>query len=283
MCYPQHHPQSPHFIRYPPDQTFSEKPPSEYYASHRVASSIQTRDSVISHPFSPKLSSPSSPSSIASSVVKHHDRNSETEFGSDVVHVKVPYPPRARLDLEKQTYSPHTPISPTYASITDQDALTALYNRREGNDSLHMPNRQALKILFYLSGPCALLSLLITLWTLLSLAIAVLLQPLRLCSKRPPFRDQLIGFLAPCLDLQLRLIYSAHPRITYSAPLLLLIHVFSPVAAMGVAVASWTAACFWFFSAILGDPAGQDGHNDGRATVLGVRNWWDRWLSRALR
>ena len=111
----------------------------------------------------------------------------------------------------------------------------------------------------------------------------MLLQPLRLCSKQPPFRDQLVSFLAPSLDLQLHLIYSSHPPTTYNAPLLLLIHILSPIAAMGVAVASWTAGCFWFFSAILGDPAGQDGHNDGRTTVLGVRNWWERWLSRALR
>ena len=136
---------------------------------------------------------------------------------------------------------------------------------------------------FYLSGPCVLLSLLITLWTLLSLALVMFLQPPRLCSKQPPFRDQLVSFLAPSLSLQLHFIHSSHPPATYSAPLLLLIHILSPIAAMGVAVASWTAGCFWFFSAILGDPAGQDGHNDGRATVLGVRNWWERWLSRALR
>jgi hypothetical protein len=65
--------------------------------------------------------------------------------------------------------------------------------------------------------------------------------------------------------------------------MLVVVNLFAPVVATGVAIAAWTAAFFWFFSAILGDPAGQDGHNDGRDSILGVRNWWDRWLSRALR
>lgn len=65
--------------------------------------------------------------------------------------------------------------------------------------------------------------------------------------------------------------------------MLVVVHLFAPIVAMGVAIAACTAAFFWFFSAILGDPAGQDGRNDGKETLLGVRNWWDRWLSRALR
>ena len=143
MCYPQHHLQTPNSIENPSSQILSEKPPSEQHTSQRATSSILTRDSVISHPFSPKLSSPPSPSSITSSVVKHNGRTSETALGA-----KVSYPPRARLDPEKQTYSPHTPISQTHTSVTDQDAMTALYDQREVHDSLsHMPNKKVLKIL----------------------------------------------------------------------------------------------------------------------------------------
>jgi hypothetical protein len=90
-------------------------------------------------------------------------------------------------------------------------------------------------------------------------------------------------FLSPPLNLQLHLIYSHSAATEYSPAMLVVVHLFAPIVAMGVAIAACTAAFFWFFSAILGDPAGQDGHNDGKETLLGVRNWWDRWLSRALR
>jgi hypothetical protein len=135
----------------------------------------------------------------------------------------------------------------------------------------------------YLSGPCALLSFLVMLWTMVALLISLLLQPFRLFSSRSTLPTQLTTFLAPPLNLQLHLVYSFSAADNYSAPMLVVIHLFSPFVAVGVAIAAWTAACFWFFSAILGDPAGQDGHNDGKESILGVRNWWDRWLSRALR
>ena len=65
--------------------------------------------------------------------------------------------------------------------------------------------------------------------------------------------------------------------------MLLVINIFSPFVAIGVSLGAKVAACFWFFSAILGDPAGRDGHNDGKAAVVKVRNWWEMWLCRALR
>jgi hypothetical protein len=94
---------------------------------------------------------------------------------------------------------------------------------------------------------------------------------------------QLTTFLAPPLNLQLHLIYSVSASTDYSPAMLIVVHLFSPAVALGVAVASWTAACFWVFGLILGDPAGQDGRNDGLESLLGVRSWWDRWVSRALR
>jgi hypothetical protein len=135
----------------------------------------------------------------------------------------------------------------------------------------------------FLSGPCVLLSLGITLWTILALVISLALQPLRLISARPPLSSQLTNLLAPPLNYQLHLVYSYSASTEYSPAMLVVVHLFSPFMAVGVAIGAWTAACFWFFSMILGDPAGQDGHNDGKDSILGVRNWWDRWLSRALR
>jgi hypothetical protein len=121
------------------------------------------------------------------------------------------------------------------------------------------------------------------LWTFVCVFVALLLQPFRLCTKRPSLSSQLTSFLAPPLNLQLHLVYSFSSSTSYSVPMMIVVHLLSPIVAIGVAIGAWTAAFFWFFSAILGDPAGQDGHNDGKESLLGVRNWWDRWLSRGLR
>lgn len=136
---------------------------------------------------------------------------------------------------------------------------------------------------FFLSGPCALLSIAITLWTIFALLISLALAPLRFCTTRPPLSEQLKTFLAPALNLQLHLVYSYNSATGYSAPMLVVVLLVSSVVAFGVAIAAWTAAAFWIFTSILGDPGGNDGHNDGKESILGVRNWWERWLSRALR
>lgn len=73
---------------------------------------------------------------------------------------------------------------------------------------------------------------------------------------------------------------------SFNVLILVLISLFSPIISIGVAVASWTAAVFWFYAAVLGDPSGTDrpeGHNDGRASVLAVRNWWMHYLVRSVR
>lgn len=129
-------------------------------------------------------------------------------------------------------------------------------------------------------------SLIILLYTLFALLALVLLQPFRLCTKSTTFRLQVIGFLAPTLKIQLAFIYSPDVAETYSAPLLIMINLLSPIISFGVAMAAWVSAAFWFFNAILGDPDGSDkprGYNDGRSAVIGVRKWWERWLTRAVR
>ena len=67
----------------------------------------------------------------------------------------------------------------------------------------------------------------------------------------------------------------------YSAPKLVLVHLLSPFISLGVAAAVWVAAGFWCYAAIIGDPDGTHGKDDGRAAVLGVQVWWEGWLLRA--
>lgn len=66
--------------------------------------------------------------------------------------------------------------------------------------------------------------------------------------------------------------------------MLLLVNILSPIYAIGICLSAWVAALFWFYAAILGDPdtGCRDGRDDGRAAVLGVRRWWEKWLEQAL-
>ena len=69
--------------------------------------------------------------------------------------------------------------------------------------------------------------------------------------------------------------------------MLVLVNILSPVYALGICMAAWVAAGFWFFAAILGDPNVKDENergkdDDGRTAVMTVRRWWERWLMRGL-
>ncbi|TKA76949.1 hypothetical protein B0A49_01724 [Cryomyces minteri] len=171
------------------------------------------------------------------------------------------------------------------ASVQEADRVNLTYEPDVEDDGEQLEDK-TLKILLYLSGPCAVLSLATLLWSVLVLVLLFSSQPLRLCSTRTSFRAQCIAWLAPPLNLQLSLIYStaaASSTDSYSVAMLLVIYLLSPIISLGVAIAAWVAAVFWIFSAIVGDPSGPSGHNDGKETVLGVRARWERWLTRALR
>ncbi len=64
---------------------------------------------------------------------------------------------------------------------------------------------------------------------------------------------------------------------------LVLISMLSPLYAMAMALATWVAGVFWFYTAILGNPDGKEDRDDGREAVLTVRGWWERWLIRSLK
>ncbi|KAF2848770.1 hypothetical protein T440DRAFT_469841 [Plenodomus tracheiphilus IPT5] len=279
----QHHPSPTHPASNEHDYEYNEKdayPRQQSVYTERGSRSSygRGRDSVISHPFSPKPSSSPSPGSSISSIDQQHyfatdKRNSSTTEGQN-----IQYPPRAYLDPEKHGYGSSQGRNSDHAGL---GAEAVVYDQGKYHEK--GPEEKAWQLLFYLSGPCALLSGAITFWTIIALLVTLVLAPLRLCSTRPPLSEQLKNFLAPALNLQLHLVYSHDSATDYSTPMLVVIHLFSPIVAFGVAIAAWTAAGFWFFSSILGDPGGHDGHNDGKESILGVRNWWERWLSRGLR
>ena len=64
---------------------------------------------------------------------------------------------------------------------------------------------------------------------------------------------------------------------------LIMVYLAAPLLSVGVAIAAWVSACFWIFAITIGNPDGTERRDDGRATVLGVRNWWERYLLSAVR
>ncbi|MCJ1288639.1 hypothetical protein MMC34_000167 [Xylographa carneopallida] len=129
------------------------------------------------------------------------------------------------------------------------------------------------------------LTLALSVYAFASLALLSIIHPLRYCTSHPPLHQQIAHALRPQIDWQLRLIHSNHshhsPSPSAHTRMLLFVSLFSPVYAVGIASASWVAAVFWFYSAILGEPQGGNRlENDGRAAVRGVRRWWERWLVR---
>jgi hypothetical protein len=98
--------------------------------SHRGSkgSNGRSHDSVISHPFSPKASSPPSPSSSISSAGRKHRSIDDIRRSSPV---NVQYPPRVYIDPEKANVSSHSPRSQTRVSASNPDVTAVVYDSGE--------------------------------------------------------------------------------------------------------------------------------------------------------
>lgn len=133
-----------------------------------------------------------------------------------------------------------------------------------------------------------MLTLAISLYTILLTSILLILSPISACSSFATLSTHLHTFLFPPLRIQLYLIDSTKDNVENTNPVInpttiAFVHILSPVFALGIALSAWVAAVFWAYAAVLGDPDGQDGNDDGKAAVLCVRTWWEQWLLRGIR
>ncbi|KAL2820316.1 hypothetical protein BJX63DRAFT_380402 [Aspergillus granulosus] len=173
----------------------------------------------------------------------------------------------------------------------------AIQDEFVANDS-----QDALLMLFRMSLPIPAFSLLATLYTVFGLLFTLIISPLRLCScvpylRKTSFRTQLCDLLVPQLHIHERLIGLRHAAthsvdndgdrssVTdygegYSVGGLVMVLLLSSLMSFGLLLLAWTAAFFWIFAMILGNPDGTERKDDGRAAVLGVTRWWQIWLGR---
>ncbi|KAJ5702944.1 hypothetical protein N7488_010492 [Penicillium malachiteum] len=170
----------------------------------------------------------------------------------------------------------------------------------------------ALLMLFRLSVPVPLFSFAVCLYTFCAIIFAILISPLRLCSLSPylrktSFRTQLCDLLSPALHIHERLVCMPPPTSTrssstqwihsdldgeeptaivdssvlYSVGMSIVVLVLSPFFSIAIVLFAWTAAAFWVFAMVMGNPDGTERSDDGRAAVLGVCKWWRTWLGKS--
>ncbi|KAJ9245432.1 hypothetical protein DTO169E5_737 [Paecilomyces variotii] len=170
-------------------------------------------------------------------------------------------------------------------------------------------SRNALLLLLHMSTSVPTLSLVTCLYTMFSVVFVTLSSPLRLCPPTPFFKStsfstQLCQLLVPALHMHERIMrprksgqrrrssQGLHSNDPYrSAPLpltdsyyaanIVYVLLLAPFLCLGLELAAWTAAFFWVFTMMMGNPDGTERKDDGRAAVLGVANWWRKWLRRA--
>lgn len=139
----------------------------------------------------------------------------------------------------------------------------------------------------YLSALAPLLALPVALYTLFATLLLLLLSPSFLILKRP-LGIRLYKSVAPPREFQLGLIFSSYEtnstpyHSTTSIVVLIFVNILAPVYAMIIAMAAWVGGVFWFYTAILGNPDGNEERDDGREAVLTVRGWWEKWLVQGL-
>jgi hypothetical protein len=121
------------------DYAYNEKTPSQRQQSiraerHSRSSYGRGHDSVISHPFSPKASSPPSPcSSSISSIGRTRHSIPEIQYSrSEIEQQNIQHPPQAHLDPEKHGYSSSRGHhSPNRVSAGGPDGDAIVYDKGE--------------------------------------------------------------------------------------------------------------------------------------------------------
>lgn len=139
------------------------------------------------------------------------------------------------------------------------------------------------KILVHLSLSNPLVSFLFTIYAILVSLLVLLFGWIRAIGKDGlSLKDQLIKALAPALRYELRLIntdVNLFSRGDLSPAHLFGVLMLSPLFALGVMLAAWTAATFWMYTTILGEPNQKQGKEiDGKSAARWVKRLWERWL-----
>lgn len=165
--------------------------------------------------------------------------------------------------------------------ITDDNTAIFVYRQQQyGQEDEH---DHAISILVFLSLLDPFYSAFTALYSILVAILFILASPLCICNKSFSPGDSIVRLLCPLLKKHLQLIHAESVEGLHATGLdplmLVLVHAVSPVLSLGLTLSAWVAACFWLFALMMGNPDGTDSDDDGRVTVLRLRNWWEKFLS----
>lgn len=142
---------------------------------------------------------------------------------------------------------------------------------------------QAMRILIFLCGPVALLSLVSVAWVFIATIIAALECKTCTCTQFS-YAQRTFRLLQVSIMIQLRCLdrrpSPQHDCACFRDPnKLVIVHLVSPLLSIGIIIAAWVIACYWAMADIVGDPTGSnEKYDDGEDYVLLLRGWWAGFL-----
>ncbi|KAK7897355.1 hypothetical protein LTR67_005244 [Exophiala xenobiotica] len=176
--------------------------------------------------------------------------------------------------------------SHTRSELVEDNSTVFRYLQPEAAEE-ETENDHAFWILIWLSFLDPFHCIFSALYSIFALFTIILLLPLQLCRRECSPAITLVRMVGPLFRNHLQMIYAksldhAH-TFEFSPACLVLINLVSPIISLGNAIAAWVVAVFWLFAIVMGNPDGTEKRDDGRATVLMLRDWWEKCLLSAVR
>ncbi|CAI7635078.1 unnamed protein product [Penicillium pancosmium] len=233
-------------------------------------------------------------------------RASRVEDDPAVTRIVVPTSPAHKEERSRGSWADQ----PSLMS-GEQSSTSRTHKRSSPDDNRSDDGQDALLMLFRLSVPVPVYSFAACLYTCCALLFAILTAPLRLCSlsaylSKTSFSSHLCDLLSPVLHIHERLVHMRPPTSNrssstqwihseidtdpsemesscrdYSVGMSIGVLLLSPFFSIAILLLAWTAAFFWVFTMMMGNPDGTERKDDGRAAVIGVCKWWRTWLAKA--
>ncbi|KIX94544.1 uncharacterized protein Z520_09590 [Fonsecaea multimorphosa CBS 102226] len=278
----------------------SSSPQTEYH--HHPAGPPPLQQPPIAH-VSPTLRSPTTPRQKDPLRLQTSISSAESgstlgvEYKPYLPYKQYQYGPIAESGVVGETIERHSSSASQHSAkkgnleeppiIEDNSAVFRYIQEKSVAEDVATESDHALWILMWMSFLDPFHCLFSAIFSIFAVLIIMLFAPLRLCRKECSPSISLVRMVGPVFRNHLQMIFAqsldnAH-TFEFSPVCLVLVHIVSPLISVGNAIAAWIVAVFWVFAIIMGNPDGTERRDDGRASVLLLRDWWERCLLFAIR